>query len=245
MTSIDLNADLGEGMPGDDELLGIVSSASIAAGGHAGDQETIRRTLLMCRQRSVRVGIHPGYADRKNFGRNRLDLPLDIVLGQVREQVIAVLTLAEETGVRAEYLKLHGALANQAAEELPLALALFRAVKDIDPTLAVLALDSSAQVEAAQALRLPVIREAYADRGYTTDGMLAPRSLPGAVIHDVDAVVERCLRLARSGEIVALDGTIIRSSARSICLHGDTPGAVEMTRAVRSALVAEGIAIGA
>jgi UPF0271 protein len=245
MTSIDLNADLGEGMGTDEDLLEIVSSASIACGGHAGDAPTIRRILKLCKARGVRAGAHPGYADKARFGRFRLVLRLDQVIGQVRDQMFLIRHIANEVDAPLSYVKLHGALANQTAEELALAVAVFAAVQAMDGKIAVLALDNSEQVRAAKAVGVPLIREAYADRAYTAEGLLVPRAQEGAVIHDVDTVIERCVRLAQTGEIVAMDGTVIKSGARSICLHGDTPGAVDLAREVRDALEGEGIAISA
>jgi 5-oxoprolinase (ATP-hydrolysing) subunit A len=243
MTSIDLNADLGEGMGTDDDLLEIVSSASIACGGHAGDAATIRHILRVCKHRGVRAGAHPGYADPKRFGRFRVVMPLDQLLGQIRSQLFLVRFIADEVGVPLSYVKLHGALANQTAEELAFAVGIFATIHAMDSRMAILALDNSQQVRAAKAVALPLIREAYGDRAYTPQGLLLPRSEEGAVIHDIDIVIERCLRLAQKGEIVAVDGTILKSAARSICLHGDTPGAVELAREVRYALEAEDITI--
>lgn len=245
MKQIDLNADLGEGMGQDEALLDIVSSASIACGGHAGDDATIRAMLRACKAKGVRAGAHPGYADKPRFGRFRLVLPLGTLLAQIRRQLDLIRRIAHEEDVPLRYVKLHGALANQTAEELALAVAVFGTVEAMDRSLAVLALDNSAQVRAANAIGLPVIREAYADRAYTAEGLLVARNTEGAVIHDRDAVVTRCLRLARGGEIVAIDGTVIRSDARSICLHGDTPGAVDLARDIRAALQAEGIRVAA
>jgi 5-oxoprolinase (ATP-hydrolysing) subunit A len=245
MTSIDLNADLGEGMGTDDDLLEIVSSASIACGGHAGDAQTIRRILEVCKDRGVRAGAHPGYADPKRFGRFRIVMPLDQLLAQIRSQIFLVRFIADEVGHPLSYVKLHGALANQTAEELALAVGIFGTIHAMDARLAVLALDNSQQVRAARAVGVPMIREAYADRAYTAEGLLVPRSEAGAVIHDVELIIERCLRLAKDGEIVAADGMVLRSEARSICFHGDTPGAVEIARTVRTALEAAGITIEA
>jgi UPF0271 protein len=245
MTSIDLNADLGEGMGADDDLLQIVSSASIACGGHAGDAATIRHILKVCKARGVRAGAHPGYADPKRFGRFRIVMPLDQLLGQIRSQLFLIRFIADEVGVPLAYVKLHGALANQTAEELAFAIGIFAAIQAMDPKIAVLALDNSQQVRAANAVGLPLIREAYADRAYTAEGLLVPRADEGAVIHDSAAIIERCLRLARSGELVASDGTVLKSSARSICLHGDTPGAVDLARDIRDALEDDGIEIRA
>lgn len=243
MTSIDLNADLGEGMGTDDDLLHIVSSASIACGGHAGDAATIRRILKVCKARGVRAGAHPGYVDRKRFGRFRVVMPLDQLLGQIRGQLFLVRHIADEVDVPLAYVKLHGALANQTAEELAFAVGIFGSIHAMDPRMAVLALDNSQQVRAAKAVGLPLIREAYADRAYSADGLLVPRTEEGAVIKDPELVIERCLRLAVAGEVVAIDGTVIKSAARSICLHGDTPGAVDLAREIRDALIGEGIAI--
>ncbi|MBU1305169.1 MAG: LamB/YcsF family protein [Alphaproteobacteria bacterium] len=240
---IDLNADLGEGSGHDEDLLEIVSSASIACGAHAGDAATIRKILKVCKARGVRAGAHPGYADPKRFGRFRLVMPLDTLLGQIRDQLFLVRYIADEVGVPLAYVKLHGALANQTAEELAFAVGIFATIKAMDAHMAVLALDNSQQVRAAHAVGAPLIREAYADRAYTPQGLLVPRTDPGAVIHDADAVVAQCLRLAKAGELVAIDGTVLKSAARSICLHGDTPGAVDLARDIRAALESEGITI--
>ncbi|HEY4200455.1 MAG TPA: 5-oxoprolinase subunit PxpA [Devosiaceae bacterium] len=243
MTTIDLNADLGEGMGTDDDLLQIVSSASIACGGHAGDAPTIRHILKTCKRLGVRAGAHPGYHDPKRFGRFRIVMPMEQLLGQIRSQLFLIRWIADEVGVDLSYVKLHGALANQTAEELAFAVGIFATIQAMDPKLSILAQDNSAQVRAANAVGVPLIREAYADRAYTPEGLLVARSEAGAVIHDVDAVVERCLRLATRGEIVAVDGSVIQSQARSICLHGDTPGAVDLAQEVRDALEGEGITI--
>ena len=245
MTSIDLNADLGEGMGTDEDLLKIVSSASIACGGHAGDAGTIRHILKLCKARGVRAGAHPGYADKPRFGRFRLVMPLDQLIAQVRNQMFLIRHIASEVDVPLAYVKLHGALANQTAEELAMAVAVFAAIQAMDQRIAVLALDNSEQVRAAKAVGSPLIREAYADRAYTAEGLLVPRSQEGAVVDDADAVIERCLRLAQQGEIVAIDGTVLKSRARSICLHGDTPGAVDLAREIRDALEGEGVTIAA
>ncbi|WP_423068081.1 LamB/YcsF family protein [Devosia sp. CN2-171] len=245
MTTLDLNADLGEGMPGDEALLDIVSSASIACGGHAGDAETMRRTLRAAKARGVAVGAHPGFADRENFGRRRLILPPEELDEQVRSQVRLLVEIAEEESVDVRYLKLHGALANMAAEEPAVAALCFASVAGLVPDLAILAIDNSAQVEVAEALGYPVVLEAYADRAYLPDGLLVPRSAPGAVLHDAEAIAERAVRLAKSGELVAIDGSIIATRATSLCIHGDTAEAVAIARAVRHALEAEGIAVSA
>lgn len=233
---IDLNADLGEGVGDDLAMLQIVTRASIACGGHAGDETTMRTALRGALAHHVTIGAHPGFADREHFGRRRLDLPLATICGQVIDQITTLKAIAVEEGARVEYFKLHGALANMASEDSNLASTIFSAINTEFPELAVLALAQSGQTEAASALDLNFISEAYADRAYTADGLLASRSLPGSVIEDEQLVVERCLRLAEKGEISAIDGSVFRSDARSICLHGDTPGAVRLARSVREAL---------
>lgn len=241
---IDLNADVGEGAGTDAALLQIVSSASIACGGHAGDAETMRDTLRLARNNGVRVGAHPGFADKQNFGRVRLNLPLDEIAAQVRAQVDALLDIAATESVQVAYIKLHGALANMAAEDEELASACFSVWAELVPDGPVLALDSSAQVAAAEALGLPVIREAYADRAYQANGLLASRTLPGAVLDDPEAVISQCLSLAERGELSTIDGGTIPSRATSICIHGDTPGAVAFAARIRSELERQGVEIG-
>jgi UPF0271 protein len=241
----DLNADLGEGIGNDEALLEIVSSASIACGGHAGDDITMHVALRAAKARSVAVGAHPGFADRENFGRRRLVLPPEELDAQVRGQVRQLVEIGEEEGVPIRYVKLHGALANMAAEEASVAAVCFAAVVGLADRLAILALDESAQGEVATAMGFPVVREAYADRAYLPNGLLVPRSEPGAVLHDAGLIAERAVRLARASEIVAIDGTVIQSEARSLCIHGDNEEAVAIARRVRDALEAEGITIAA
>lgn len=230
-------------MPGDEELLGIVSSASIACGGHAGDDDTMRRAVRAARQRGVAIGAHPGFADRESFGRRRLVLPPDELDVQIRGQVRRLVEIAEEEGAEVRYLKLHGALANMAAEEPAVAALCFASVTGLVPDLAILAIDNSAQVEVAETMAYPVVREAYADRAYLPNGLLVPRSEPGAVLHDPAEIAERAVRLARAGELVAIDGSVIRTGATSLCIHGDTAEAVAIAHAVRRALENAGIGI--
>lgn len=238
---IDLNADLGEGVGDDTAMLEIVTSASIACGGHAGDETTMRSAVRGALANGVRIGTHPGFADPEHFGRRRLDLPFAVICDQVLTQIAALDAIVTEEGGTIAYLKLHGALANMAAENIDLAQAIFSAVSMRYPHMAILALAASAQESAARSLGLDVIAEAYADRAYSADGLLVSRNLSGAVIENAEAVAQRCLRLAEKREIIAIDGTVLASDARSICLHGDTPGAVSLARTVRSALKAAGV----
>lgn len=243
MNFLDLNADLGEGMGADAALLELVTSASIACGCHAGDTQSMRAALIQAHARGVSIGGHPGFADREHFGRRRLVLPPDELDRQVREQVAALLEIASEVGADVRYVKLHGALANMAAEEPAIAAVSFAAVSGLKSDLGILAIDNSAQVEVAEGLGFPLIREAYADRAYLPNGLLVPRSEPGAVLHDAGEIAERAIRLAEAGEIVAIDGTVFVSEARSLCIHGDTPEAVEIARTLRQRLDAAGIPV--
>jgi 5-oxoprolinase (ATP-hydrolysing) subunit A len=245
MTSLDLNADLGEGMPNDEALLDIVSSASIACGGHAGSETTIRAALAGTKAKGVVAGAHPGFADPENFGRRRLDLGADELTRQMREQLETISTLARDEGVELRYVKLHGALANMAAEDEHIASVAFAAVRNHNSALAILAIDSSAQVAAAEALGLTVVREAYADRAYQPNGLLVPRSLPGAIVDDVAAIAGRAVRLATNSELVDVDGRTMPTLARSLCIHGDNAEAVAIAQAIRQALGRAGIGIAA
>ncbi|HEY0854227.1 MAG TPA: 5-oxoprolinase subunit PxpA [Devosia sp.] len=245
MTWLDLNADLGEGFGNDEAMLELVSSANIACGGHAGDHVTMVVALRAAKARGVTVGAHPGFADPENFGRRRLVLPPQELDDTVRRQVRDLAELAVEEGVALKYVKLHGALANMAAEEASIAAVAFAACEGLVRGLGILAIDNSAQVEVAETMGFPVVREAYADRAYLGNGLLMPRSEPGAVIHDAGFIADRAIRLAEAGEIVAADGTVIQTDAKSLCIHGDNPEAVAIARQVRRALEAAGIAIRA
>jgi UPF0271 protein len=243
MTSLDLNADLGEGVGDDEAMLSIVSSASIACGGHAGDEGTMRATVRAAKARGVVIGAHPGFPDRENFGRTRMLLPPAELDASIRAQVRTLVEIADEEGWPVRYVKLHGALANMAAEEPAIAALCFAAIEGLVRDMAILAIDNSAQADVAEALGFRTVREAYADRAYQPDGLLVPRQMPGAVLHDSAVIAERGVRLAGAGELVAADGTIIRTVARSLCVHGDTPGAVRIAQELRDALRRAGVEI--
>ena len=244
-SSLDLNADLGEGVGDDAAMLDIVSSANIACGGHAGDEDSMRTALRAAKARGVIVGAHPSFPDRANFGRTRMLLSPEELDATIRAQVRTLVELGEEEGWPVRYVKLHGALANMAAEEPAIAALCFAAVEGLVRDMAILAIDNSAQSEVAEALGFRTIREAYADRAYQPNGLLVPREMPGAVLHDRSAISARAVRLAEAGEIVAVDGGTIKTSARSLCIHGDTPDAVEIARAVKTGLAAAGVEIRA
>lgn len=246
---VDLNADLGEtvdGMPtaDDDAMFAVVSSANVACGGHAGDAVSMRASVERAARFGVAVGAHPSYDDRANFGRVRRD-PAPEAL---RASIAAQLDALAAAGADLRYVKPHGALYHAVIDDASQAAAVVAAVADLSARLGralpVLGLPG-AIAEAAAAAGLPFVREAFLDRGYTAHGQLVPRGEPGALVDDSALVAERALRLVREGEVVAVDGTRIAVDAASLCLHGDTPSAVAMARAVRGALDASGMEVRA
>jgi len=243
MPSIDLNADLGEGFGpwrlGDDEaLLDIVTSANVACGFHAGDPSTMHRICHAAVAKGVAIGAQAGYRDLAGFGRRRIDYDLDELRDDILYQIGALAGFCQVAGDRVRYLKPHGALYNTAAVDEGQASAVVAAVRAYDPALPVLCQPGSVLARSAVAAGLTVVGEGFADRGYRPDGTLVPRSQPGALVHEPAEVVRRAVRMAVAGEVVAVDGSVIACPVRSVCLHGDTPGAVELARQVRAALTA-------
>ncbi|MEU3935899.1 5-oxoprolinase subunit PxpA [Streptomyces sp. NPDC029044] len=250
MTSIDLNADLGEGfgrwrLTDDERLLSVVTSANVACGFHAGDAVTMRRVCELAAERGVRIGAQVSYRDLAGFGRRAMDVPPAELAAEVAYQIGALEVFARAAGAGVAYVKPHGALYNRVVHDEEQAAAVVDGVLLAGAALPVLGLPGSRLLELAGKAGLPVVTEAFADRAYTDAGTLVPRTLEGAVVTDPDAVVERSLGLARSGEVVSRSGTRIGVRARSLCLHGDTPGAVELARRVRERLEASGIRVEA
>lgn len=241
--TIDLNADVGEGMD-DSALMPFLTSANVACGLHAGSPAVMDRTVALAHARGVRVGAHPGYADRESFGRTDVQLPDQEVRALLLYQVAALDGIARARGVRLTHVKAHGALYNRAAKDARLARLVAEAVRDFDPRLRLVGLAGSLQIDAARAAGLRAAGEAFADRRYMPDGSLMPRSQPGAVLHDPADAARQALRIARDGEVLASDGTRLRLEAQTLCLHGDTEGAASIARAVREALEGAGVAIG-
>ncbi|MEU1390367.1 MULTISPECIES: 5-oxoprolinase subunit PxpA [unclassified Nonomuraea] len=247
---IDLNADLGEGFGiwrlGDDlALLDIVTSANVACGFHAGDPVTIRRTCAAAVDRGVSIGAQVSYRDLAHFGRREMDVEPEELCAEVLYQLAAVDGIARAMGGRVSYVKPHGALYNRVCRDEVQAAAVIDAVADYDPSLPVLTLPVSVVHEVAAAAGVPTVSEAFADRAYTAAGALVPRREAGAVIHDVAAVTARARRMALEGSVTAVDGSPVSVSARSLCVHGDTPDAVGLARAVRNDLLAAGVVLQA
>jgi len=236
---IDLNADVGEGM--DDALvLPFLTSANVACAMHAGSPAIMDRTVAMALSRGVQVGAHPGYADRENFGRTDQQLDDHEVRALVLFQVAALDAFARLHGGRLAHVKAHGALYNRAARDARLARAVAEGVRAFGGDVVLVGLAGSLQLEAARAAGLRAAGEAFADRRYLSDGSLMPRTQAGAVLHDPAQAVEQALRIVRDHEVIAADGSRVRIDAQTLCLHGDTPGAAAIARAVREALESAG-----
>lgn len=240
-TSLDLNADLGEGVEGEDALMALITSANIACGGHAGDPESMRDSLLLARARGVSPGAHPSLADRAGFGRRELPTTPQEAYALVREQTETLRAAARPLGLRLAHVKPHGALYNLAARDDALAHAVARAVKDAGVRV-LYGLAGSSLVRAAREVGLRAVGEAFADRGYTRAGRLVPRGEAGALLVHPEAV-RQALRVASRGELVAVTGERVAVEAGTLCLHGDGPGAVELARALRNALEGAGVSL--
>jgi 5-oxoprolinase (ATP-hydrolysing) subunit A len=245
---IDLNSDLGESfgvyrLGEDEEILRLVSSANIACGFHAGDPQVMARTVRAAVELGVAIGAHPSYPDRVGFGRRHMDISPDDLTWDLVYQIAALDGMAKAAGGRVSYVKPHGALYNRIAVDETQAAAVVKAIAAYNSELILLTLPDSAAMAAATANGLSTVSECFADRAYTADGRLVPRGQAGAVIDDEAAVVSRAVELATKGTITSIDGTIVTVRAQSICLHGDTPGAARLARAIRDGLEAADVAV--
>lgn len=249
MRMIDLNSDLGESfgawhMGDDSAMLDVVSSANVACGFHAGDPAGILKTLRAAAERGIAIGAHVGYRDLVGFGRRNMDPTSEELIGDVIYQIGALKGLAAAAGTRVTYVKPHGALYNTIAFDTRQAADVIAAILAVDASLALVALAGSPLIALARAAGLTVVTEAFADRGYTAEGALVSRREAGAVLHDPDMIAKRMVRLVQDGVVEAIDGTLTKIDAQSICVHGDSPGAVAIAQRLRSALQEAGIAIG-
>ncbi|WP_122434050.1 LamB/YcsF family protein [Pseudomonas viridiflava] len=250
MRAIDLNSDLGESfgawsMGDDAAILEVVSSANVACGFHAGDPAGILRTLEAAAARDVAVGAHVAYPDLVGFGRRNMDVPAEQLTADVIYQIGALQGLARSAGTTVTYVKPHGALYNTIAGDPVQAAAVIQAILRIDPQLKLVCLANSKLLGWARDAGLTCVSEAFADRAYTAKGTLVSRSRPGAVLHDVELITARMLRLVRDGVIEAEDGSLIELEADSICVHGDSPGAVNIAHALKQRLLEAGVNIRA
>jgi UPF0271 protein len=245
---MDLNSDLGESlgawrMGDDDAMLGIVSSANVACGFHAGDAAGILQTLKRAKERGVAVGAHVAYPDLAGFGRRNMDVASADLQADVIYQIGALKGMATAAGTTVRYVKPHGALYNTIAHDERQARDVIAAIRAIDSSLCLVALAGSPLIGWARASGLRTIAEAFADRAYMSDGALVSRREKGAVLHDPHEVAARMLTLATEGVVTAIDGSTVRIEADSVCVHGDSPGAVEMAREVRALLERSGVVI--
>ena len=245
---VDLNADMGEGfgpwpMGRDAELLEIISSANIACGFHAGDPEVMDKTMRLAVTKGVGIGAHPGFADLKGFGRRPLPLPHAEIANAVAYQLGAAQAMAKRAGGNVRHLKLHGALSNMASVDLALARACYEAALDVAPDIVIMVLAATAMEEVVRDLGCNWAGEIFADRAYNDDATLVDRSKPGAVLQDAATAAPRIVDMLKAGAIIADSGKHIPCKIDTICLHGDTPGAVELARGVRQHLMDAGMTI--
>ena len=250
MGTVDLNADLGEGfgvwkLGDDDAMLDVVTSANVACGFHAGDPALLLRTCRAAAERGVRIGAQVSYRDLAGFGRRFIDATPEDLAADVIYQIGALQALAHAAGSTVSYVKPHGALYNTIVNNHGQARAVAQAVHAVDPTLPVLGLSGSVFFAEAQELGLRTVPEAFADRAYRSDGQLVSRKLPNAVLQDVTEIADRVAAMVGRGRVTAVDGSTIPIVVESVCVHGDSPGAVQIATAVRGRLVADGVALAA
>ncbi len=246
--NIDINCDMGESfgpwpMGADDQVMPHITSANVACGAHAGDPTVMRRTVRLARAAGVGVGAHPGFADLQGFGRREMAVDPAELEDSLVAQIGALTAIAHAEGARIQHVKAHGALYNMAARDRLVADAIARAIASCGLSLIMFALPGSPMIEAGRAAGLRVAAEGFADRAYEPDGSLTPRSRPGAVIHEPEAVVTRAVRMVRDGIISTADGREASLRVDTICVHGDTPGAPDLVRCIRDGLTAAGVTI--
>jgi 5-oxoprolinase (ATP-hydrolysing) subunit A len=241
--SVDLNTDLGEGSGHDAELFELISSANIATGFHAGDSDTMHAAISAAKKHGVAVGAHPSFFDRENFGRKELTISNEEVFDAVAYQLGIFQALASALDVRPNHVKPHGALYNMAVRDGTLADAIARAIESVDPKLILFAPGKSELARAGETHGLQIAREIFADRNYLNHGWLVPRTRPDALLHDPKEGAQRVLRMLREGKVRSVEGRDVAVRGETICVHGDTPGAVEFARELRTQLENEGVNI--
>lgn len=245
---VDLNSDLGESfgawkMGQDADVLTFVSSANVACGFHAGDPLVMKKTVEAAVKAGVAVGAHPGYPDLVGFGRRAVACSPDELYTDTLYQIGALKAICEAAGTKLQHVKPHGAMYNSAAKKIEEATALAQAVKDSGAGIILMGLAGSKFDEAAEKVGVPYAAEAFADRGYMNDGTLVPRKMEGAFVRDVEVAAKRVIRMVKEGVVEAIDGTVVKLRPHSICLHGDSPTAVQMAQTLRTRLIEAGIDI--
>jgi len=233
---IDINCDLGEGMPNDAALMPFISSANIACGFHAGDEETMRRTIALAIEHDVAIGAHPGFPDKENFGRTEMDFPEEDIVSIVSEQIYIMLDLVFAMGGKLQHVKPHGALYNMSARYLSLANAIANAIKDIDENLILFGLSGSKSIQAAESIGLQTANEVFADRSYSSDGNIISRKEKNALISDVSRMEKQVLQMIQEQQVTSVDGSIVPLKADTICIHGDGEHAIVFAKQLHQLL---------
>lgn len=247
---IDLNCDMGESfgtykLGYDEQAMPHVTSVNVACGFHASDPDNMAKTIALAKKYRIAVGAHPGYPDLVGFGRRSMALSPEEVENAVIYQIGALEGFCRAAGMGMQHVKAHGALYNNAEKDLSIALAIARAIKKVNPALYMLCLANSKMVDAAKEVGIPFVEEAFADRAYTEDGFLVSRKVEGAVIHEIDQVVARVTQMVTQQTVQSITGKEVPIRAQTICVHGDTPGAVDMVRSIRQALTAKKVELKA
>jgi 5-oxoprolinase (ATP-hydrolysing) subunit A len=249
MSSIDLNCDLGESfgpwvMGNDEAMIELATSVNIACGFHAGDADIMRKTVELAKARGVSIGAHPGYRDLHGFGRRPVPgLKSSEIENMIAYQIGALQAIATAAGHKVTHVKAHGALSNVACEDDMTAQAIANAIKAVDPSLVFVVLANSRLVTAGEKADLPMVHEVFADRAYEDDGQLVSRRKAGAVLHDAKLITERVVRMVQDGEVISVNGKRMKMRTDTVCIHGDTPGAVEIAKLLRKALADAGISV--
>lgn len=244
--TIDLNADAGESFGvwklGQDEVLfELLTSLNLACGFHAGDPLTMQQAVRLAKSKGVAVGAHPGFPDKVGFGRREMAATPEEVYGDVLYQIGAIAAFLKVEGLPLHHVKAHGALYNRATRDASTARAIAQAIRDFDAAVPMVVLPGTPLEDAALAMGLRAVREAFPERGYTADGRLAPRGTPGAIIHDPEEAAQRALKMVLEGKVIAVDGQEVALKAETLCIHGDNPNAPKIARHIRQALEAEGV----
>ena len=241
MKTIDINCDTGEGIGNEKAIIPFISSANIACGYHAGDETTIWETAELCKKHNVAIGAHPSFLDRKNFGRTELKLDTDDIYDIITQQLFIIDEVVSDLEVPIHHVKPHGALYNLSAKDKTTAAAIARAVKDFNHELILFGLSGSLSIKEAEKIGLETCNEVFADRAYMEDGSLMPRTMEGAVINDIDKVVQQALQLVNKGTVTTATGKTIKLKADTICIHGDGIHAVELAKEINDNLKLDGI----
>jgi len=245
MNTIDLNCDMAEGIGNEEALMPWISSANIACGYHAGDEDLMKHTIELCQKYGVAVGAHPSFPDRENFGRTNMNLPAEQVYQIIFEQLNIINKIAQNLGSQLHHVKPHGALYNMAAKDTNLARTIVKAVKDFDSHLIFYGLSQSVMIEEAEKLKLKVAHEVFADRTYQPDGSLTPRTKPNALISNETEALSQAVRFAKEGKVTSVSGDQLVLMADTICLHGDGEHAVPFAKLIHERLIKERIKINA